>query len=525
MKFDLLIRNGYVLNGGPNGFDPEIADIAISDDRIIALGDLSGADADRVIDISGLFASPGFIDTHSHSEFTLLADGRAEGKISQGITTEVNGNCGLSAAPMYGQALDQREDELRGLDIRERWNTFDEYFAVLTRKGFALNFSSLVGHNSLRASVTGYSDRNATGSEMVKIIELLSSAINSGARGLSTGLVYPPGTFSDSHEIIEFARVTAAHGGIYATHMRDEGDKLLEAVDEVLNIASASGVHAHISHLKANGKENWQKLGPVLERIELAIKSGLSVTCDRYPYTASNTDLDAVLPSWVYEGGRDEELRKIKEERDRLIHDILKAYPEKYNWQDIRISSVCSERNKWMEGRSLSEVAGEQGKTSIDALLDLLVDEDLNVGAIFFSMSEDNLKSILGLSYCMVGTDSSARCFDGITATGRPHPRGFGAFPRVLGKYVRDDNILRLSEAIYKMTGLPAETFKLNGRGIIKEGCFADIVVFDPKIVKDTANYDNPFSSPEGIYHVIVNGIPVMLEGEFTGALPGRILR
>jgi len=525
LKFDLLIINGHVLKGGPNDFEPVIADIAVSGDRISGIGDFSGSDADMVIDISGLFASPGFIDTHSHSEFTLLADGRAEGKISQGITTEVNGNCGLSAAPMYGPALDQREDELRALDIRERWNTFDEYFEVLNRRGFALNFSSLVGHNSLRASVMGYSDRNPTESEVAKMVELLRAAINSGARGLSTGLIYPPGIFSDSHEIIKLASAAASQKGIYATHMRDEGDKLLEAVDEVLNIASLSGIHAHVSHLKTNGNANWHKIGQVLEKIEMAIKKGLSITCDRYPYIASSTDLDAVLPSWAFKGGRKEELRIIKEEKSGLIQDMLKAYPDESHWQEIMISSVRSGRNKWMEGSYLSEVADIKGKTPLDAMFDILLEEDLNVGAIFFSMNEDNLKSILGLSYCMVGTDSSARSFDGITATGKPHPRGFGSFPKILGKYVRDDRILGLGEAVYKMSGLPAEIFRLNGRGTIKEGYFADIVVFDPGKVNDTASYDNPFSRPEGIYHVIINGVPVMLEGKFTGALPGRILR
>lgn len=525
MKFDLLIRNGHVLTGNVNDFEPVVADIAVRGDRISCIGDLSGSDADKVIDICGLIASPGFIDTHSHSEFTLLADGRAEGKISQGITTEVNGNCGLSAAPMFGPALDQREDELRAMDIRERWNTFDEYYETLNSRGFALNFSSLVGHNSLRASVKGYSDSNPSESEIARMAELLSVAIGSGARGLSTGLIYTPGIYSDSHEIVKLAGAAAAQKGIYATHMRDEGDKLLEAVDEVLHIASLSGIHAHISHLKASGKANWHKTGEVIDRIDMAIKGGLSITCDRYPYIASSTDLDAVLPSWAFKGGRKEELRIIKEEKRELMQDMLKTYPDESHWKEIMISSVRSGRNKWMEGRNLSEVADVTGKTPLDTMFHLLVEEDLNVGAIFFSMNEDNLKSIMGLSYCMVGTDSSARSFDGMTANGKPHPRGFGSFPRVLGKYVRDDRVLGLGEAVYKMSGLPAEIFRLNGRGSIKEGCYADIVVFDPGKVNDTASYDHPFSRPEGIYHVIINGIPVMLEGKFTGALPGRILR
>jgi N-acyl-D-amino-acid deacylase len=525
VPYDLLIRNGYILNGDPSGGSPVKADIGIRDDHVLAIGDLADTGAEKVLDIHGLYASPGFIDAHAHSEFTLLADGRAAGKISQGITTEVNGNCGLSAAPLSGPALERREDELRELDIRERWNSFDEYFTLLTRRGMALNFSTLVGHNSLRASVAGYSDRNLTAEEKGKVTRLLLDAMRSGARGLSSGLIYPPGVFTETSEIIELAGAAALHGGIYTTHMRSEDDALLEAVDEVLAVSAGAGVRAHISHLKTSGRQNWSKLGQVLQRIEEARMSGLSVTCDRYPYTASGTDLDALLPSWAVEGGKNEEMRKIKEEKAGLIRDILGAYPDRSCWDAVRISSLGSERNKWMEGKSLSEIATRRGEKAVETILNILLEEELRVGAVFFTMSDENLQAILRLPYCVIGSDSASRSFDGVTAVGIPHPRGFGSFPRVLGHFVREKSVLSLGEAVYKMTKLPARIFGLERRGVIEEGCYADIVVFDPDAVRDTADYDSPYGKPEGIHHVFVNGTAVMLDGKLTGALPGRVLR
>jgi N-acyl-D-amino-acid deacylase len=525
LGINFLFKNGIVFQNGDDKAAFQRADIAIEGDRIKAVGNLSDADADTAIDIEGLYVSPGFIDTHAHSEFSLLADGRAEGKISQGITTEINGNCGLSAAPLYGQALERREDELNALGIKERWHTFDEYFDILSRRGIALNFATLAGHNNLRASVTGYSDKHPSKADMSKMTALLKDAIASGAKGLSTGLIYPPGCYSGRAEIIELAKTASNRNGIYSTHMRDEGDKLLDALDEVLDIAQEAKIHAHISHLKTSGEKNWNKLKEVYERIEKAQKSGISVTCDRYPYTASSTDLDAVLPSWVYEGGHKEELRRIKNEQERLKNEISVSFPEAYSWEKVRISSINSDRNKWMEGRSLLDISRSLEKTPTDALFHILIEEDLNVGAIFFFMSDENLKSILQRPYTMIGSDSTARSFNGITAAGKPHPRGFGSFPRVLSKFVREENVLTLSEALYKMTVLPAKTFGIKERGSIKEGYFADIVVFDPDKVADFADFDDPFKKSDGIYHVFVNGTPVMLDGGLTGAMPGRILR
>lgn len=528
MGIDYLLKDGYVVDGSGKGAGPERADIAFENDRIKAVGDLADVRADKTISIKGLVACPGFIDTHSHSEFTLLADGRAEGKICQGITTEINGNCGMSAAPLYGPALEQREKDLADLDIKDRWNTFEEYFALLEKKGFSVNFATLAGHGNLRASAAGYSDRQISDAETGRINALLKDAMDAGARGISTGLIYPPGVFSQTDELISLARETAKHKGIYATHMRSEGDRLVESVEEVIRIADGSGIHAHISHMKASGEKNWNKLNEVFEKIDSAHERGLSLTCDRYPYIAASTDLDAVLPSWAFEGGRKKEIERLKTEQERLAADIIKEHPEASSssfWDTIIVSSVHMDRNKWMEGESISAISGKMNKPPMKCLFNLLIEEDLAVGAIFFSMNEENLRSVLRRTYTVIGTDSSARSFEGITAQGRPHPRGFGSFPRVLGMYVREHKVLTLSEAVYKMTGQAASIFSLEGRGVIREGNFADITVFDPDRVNDTADYKDPFRRPEGIHHVFVNGTPVVLDGEVTGALPGRVLK
>jgi N-acyl-D-amino-acid deacylase len=524
MGIDYLIKDGFIIDGTSADTSPKIADIAIEGDRIKAVGDLSGIDARETISIKGLCASPGFIDTHSHSDFTLLADGKAEGKICQGITTEINGNCGLSAAPLYGQALEQRESDLTALDIKERWNTFEEYFTLLKKRGIAVNFTTLVGHGNLRASVAGYSDRPLSREHHTKIRVLLRDAMKSGAKGLSTGLIYPPGIYSSTSEIIELARVTAENNGIYTTHMRSEGDRLLEAVNEVITVVNESGIRAHISHLKTNGEKNWKKLRRVFEQIEHENMKGFNVTCDRYPYIASSTELDTLLPAWAFEGGHKNELQRLRKEQPRLKNDILKRHPDKSFWKTVMVSSVTSEKNRWMEGKTLFEISIPLKKSPLQCMFDILIEDDLKTGAIFFSMNEENLRSILKRPYTMIGSDSSARSFDGVTSNEKPHPRAFGCFPRVLGKYVREHNILALNEAIYKMTGLPAKTFGLKGRGSIKEGYFADITIFDPRKINDMAEYNNPFIRPRGIRHVFVNGTPVLHEGELTGELPGKIV-
>ena len=523
MKVDFLLRGGYIIDG-KSPFSGYIRqDLAILRERIASIGNLDDVEAKNIIDINGLYVSPGFIDTHAHSEFTLLADGRAEAKISQGVTTEIIGNCGLSAAPLYGDALIQKEEELEELGIKERWSTFREYFHLLLTKGISINIATLVGHNNLRASVAGYSNRPLSSGEKERMFELLHDAMENGAKGLSTGLIYPPGIFSDTQEIIDLARETASLGGIYTSHMRSEGDELIESIEEAITIAREADIHTHISHLKTYGRKNWSKLNQVIELFNRSLQEGLKISCDRYPYTASSTDLDSILPSWVFEGGHRAELINIQTRKDEL-NRYLRENIQENDWKDILISSVKSHRNRWMEGKSIAEICDVLGMAPADFVLDLLLEEDLMVGAIFFHMSEKNLREILRLPYLTIGSDSSARSFDGITARGKPHPRCTGTFPRFLGRYVREQGLISLSEAIYRITGLAAKIFKINQRGVISTGYYADLVVFDPSTIIDRSTYDEPFIKPDGIYHVFVNGRPVMINGRITKEKPGRIV-
>lgn len=518
---DFLIKNGLVVDGC--GSDPELINVGISGNTIVYIGSDEPSSAE-VVDASGLIVSPGFIDTHTHSEFTLLADGRAEGRLSQGVTTEINGNCGLSAAPLFGEAFERRETDLKELDITERWHTFDEYFCLLRRNGIAVNFATLCGHGNIRGSVAGYRNDVPVKAQMTEMKRLAFEALKAGAKGLSTGLIYPPGVFSATEEIIELSKVVSGYGGLYASHMRSEGDELIESIEEAIKIGKEAGTAVHISHLKTAGERNWHKINSAIDAIETARNSGLRLTCDRYPYIASSTDLDTVLPSWVHEGGYDDELSRLKDSviREKIKNEIGEKN-EKY-WMSICVSSTVNAKNEWMEGKNMWDIALKMKLTPFDALTEILIDERVRTGAIFFSMSEDNLKRFLSLPYAMIGSDSSVRNFSGVTCRGKPHPRGFGSFPRVIGKYVREEGLLGLGEAIRKMTSLPALTFGLKQRGLIREGFFADITVFDYQKIIDKATFIEPFQRPDGIVHVFVNGVQAVKYSEFTGESAGRVL-
>lgn len=523
---DILIRNGKIYDG--RGGEPFVGDIGVTDDRIVAVsrrqGELGGG-AERTIEAGGLSVAPGFIDSHAHSEFTLLADGRAEGKIFQGVTTEISGNCGLSAAPLYGEAREHREKDLKELGIEARWSTLAEYLHLLESEGFALNFATLAGHGNIRASVMGYSDRSPDSSETERMKALLRDAVQEGALGLSTGLIYPPGVYAETEEIIGLARCIRER--IYTSHMRSESDGLIEAIKETIRIGKESGIAVHISHIKTGGKSNWPRIDGAIAEMEEARSGGIRLTCDRYPYTAASTDLDALLPSWTYEGGAEEELKRLRgsETRDKIRNEILSRHSDNDYWGGIIISSLNSEKNKWMEGKDLASISQGLGRNPVDFLLDILAEEKLRIGAIFHTMNEENLVRFLKMPYLMIGSDSSARSYDGPTQKGKPHPRGFGTFPRFLGRYARDIGLMRIAEAVHKATMLPADTFGLKGRGRIAEGLYADIVVFDEERVVDTATFDDPYRKPEGIYYVLVNGSPAVWEGSFTGIMAGRVLR
>lgn len=517
-KIELLLKGGRVFDG--TGAPPKQVDIGISGDAIVYLGE-GPVQAEKAMDLNGLDVSPGFIDCHGHSEFSLLSDPRALGKLLQGVTTEINGNCGLSAGPLRGAARERREEDLREFGIPERWETLEEYLSILETREPGLNFATLAGHGSIRGSVMGYSDREPTAKDMEEMKRLQRETLEAGAIGLSSGLIYPPGIYSSTDELVELAR----YGGsilnrfIYATHMRSESDRLLEAIEETLRVGEGAAVAVHISHIKTSGRENWHKAAAAISLMDEAIAGGMKVTCDRYPYTASSTDLDAVLPRWAFEGGAEEEMRRL---RDPDARERIKAeLPEdEETWEGVVVSSVPGESGKWLEGLSIKEISFRQGKECRDALLDVLAEEGVRTGAIFHGMSEENLWKFLSLPYAMVASDSSARSPDGSTAFGKPHPRGFGTFPRFLKNYPGG-----LSRAIHKATLLPASTFGLKGRGMVREGCRADIVVFDSARLADRATYEDPFLLPEGIVHVFVNGIAAVRDGEPTGRRPGRVLR
>jgi len=521
---DILIKDGLIFDG--TGTAPFVSDIAISGDRIQSVGTVQESNAEQVIPAKGLAVVPGFIDTHAHSDFTLIADPRAEGKLLQGVTTEINGNCGMSAAPLYGKALERREDDLNELGIRERWNTVSEYRSLIERQGTAINIAMLAGHGNIRGAVVGYENKEASQEELLQMKKLLDESIREGAMGLSTGLIYPPGIYAATEELIELCRVLEPYGIIYTSHMRSEGAMLLEAIREVITIGQKAGVKVHISHIKTAGEQNWHKVDRAISLIMDARDNNLQITCDRYPYTASSTDLDSLLPSWAFEGGNDEELRRLmhKETCARLHKELLDQPQGKGYWERVIVSSVASEQNKWMEGKTIAEISRSLPADEIETVFHILVEERLRVGAIFMSMHEDNLIKFLSLPFCAIGSDSSARCFDGPTRRGRPHPRTYGTFPRFLGTYVRDAAVMPLAEAVRRATSLPAEIFGLNGRGRIREGMFADITVFDPARISDRATFDDPFQRPVGIPYVLVNGTPAVWEGRQTGRFSGRML-
>jgi len=518
--FDLLIKNGLVVDG--RGGEGEILDLAISGERIAGKGNLTFAMAREVIDAAGKVVSPGFIDMHGHSDFKLLIDRQAKSKVRQGVTTEVGGNCGLSGAPLSGRMRKHLQKAYRNYNLRLDWSTFREYLERL-EEGLGINFVPLLGQNNIRASLMGGASRPADAGEIKEMKRMVASAMEEGAFGLSSGLIYPPGCFVSQEELIELCEVAGREGGLYATHIRGEGEHLLEAVEEAITIARRSRAGLHISHLKAAGESNWPKLRKVIRRIEKAGEEGLDVTADRYPYIASATDLDTILPLWVQEGGRRKELERLgdTEIRKKISREIEKFYPSPDKWHRIMLSSVS--RNKQLEGKRMDEIVLQRNKPPFEVLFDLLLEEETEIGAIFFSMSESNLHEVLTQPFSMLGSDSSL--YLGNPRDGRPHPRALGTFPRFLKKFVREDKILKLGEAVAKMTSRPARRLGLKGRGEIRKGYYADLVIFDLSTIADRATYEDPFSSPVGIDYTIVNGEIVCERGKCVDKLPGKVLR
>jgi N-acyl-D-amino-acid deacylase len=524
--FDLIIRGGYVLDGA--GGEMFEADIGISGDYIKEIGQILSVRGKSVIEAKDLVVCPGFIDAHDHTDVELLVNPKAESSIRQGITTLVSGNCGSSPFPVAEETYEEFKENLKelfGLDLT--WRDISGFFSRLEEKGIALNYSTLVGQGEIRGAAMGFNDRPPSQDELEKMKKMVAENIEYGAVGLSTGLEYAPGSYAKAEEIIELCKVVVQNNGVYATHMRDEGDELLESLDETIDVAGKTGVSVEISHFKIAYPRNWHKIDAALAKIEEAKKNGISIFCDRYPYIAGSTGLSFYFPLWAREGTTDEFLARLEDPalETRLRAHLAEQEKKLGSWDKVVISSVVSEKNRVFEGKSVLEGAKVTGKSPYDFMKDLLIEERSRVGMVIFIMKEENLKRILAHPLVCVGTDGSAIAPYGLLHRGKPHPRHYGTFPRVLGKYVREERIVPMPEMLKKITSIPAQKFGFEKRGTLKSGYFADIVIFDPDKVIDKATWTDPHQYPEGIEYVLVNGKVVIKEGEHTGDLPGKILR
>lgn len=524
--YDILIKNGKVIDG--SGTPWFYGDIAVSGGKIVKISRPIRETAWRIIDVRGNIVCPGFIDIHSHSDLALLVNPLAESKVRQGVTLEVGGNCGHSPAPVTNRWEEDLKRELKiNYGLKLQWRGFGEFLDIIQTRGISVNYASLVGHEAVRKCVLGYRNTRPSAEDLHKMGDMVSNAMKQGAFGISTGLIYPPGSYADTDEIVFLAGIAGNCGGYYATHMRDEGDHLLEAVKEAVLIGERAGIPVQISHHKAVGKPNWGKVKDSLALMEEARERGIDVTCDQYPYTAASTNLSSIIPDRFHDGGSGELIRKLKDPqiRKELKKEITREQLNKGGWAVIFISSVGCSKNKWLEGKNLEEIGKALSKDPCDAALDLIIEEKDRVEMIRFGMDEGDVRCVMKHRLTMIGSDGSARANYGVLGTGKPHPRSYGTFARVLGRYVREEKVLTLEEAVKKMTGLPAWRLGIKDRGLLKEGNWADITVFDPGKIEDTATYFEPHRYARGILYVIVNGRLVIDEGEHTGELSGMVLR
>jgi len=528
--FDIVLQNCVVIDGtGRRRFK---ADIGIQGKRIARIGRLRNEPADRRLDLKGLAVAPGFIDMHSHSDLSLLVNPRAESKVRQGVTTEVIGNCGASAAPLTGLVRDDIRNtwpEVRDGGLRLNWSTMCEYLERIRRAGIALNIVPLVGHGNIRACVMGFERRAPRKAEMSRMIQILRESLDEGAAGMSSGLIYPPGCYSETPELVQLTKVVAKHGGIYTSHIRNEGERLLEAVAEAIEIGRRAGVSVEISHHKATGQANWGMVKHSLRKIREARSGGINVACDVYPYTAGSFGLSSMLPTWAYEGGVKALVKRLKKaETRRQIEEEMEHERSQgegalaaAGWDQTMIAR-CRSHPRY-EGRMVERIASEMRKDLYELVFNLLQLEP-SISVVRFMMDEKDVRHVMSRPYTMVGSDSSAAAPYGPLGRGKPHPRGYGTFPRVLARYVREERALTLEKAVMKMSRLPAAKLGLRKRGRIAPGMYADLVVFNPSTVIDRATYQQPHRYPTGIEYVIVNGVIVIARGRHSGLLPGEAL-
>lgn len=530
---DLLIRGGTVYDG--SGRSPVVGDVAIRGDRIAAVGDVGRVKALHEIDADGLAVAPGFINMMSWSSESLIEDGRSQSDIRQGVTLEVMGE-GWSMGPLTAEMKAELERWGAGNPLIEYdvgWTTLGQYLGWLERRGVSPNVASFVGASTVRIHAMGHDARPATEEELGRMRDLVREAMAEGALGVASALIYPPATSSTRGELVALAAVAAEHDGMYASHIRSEGAMLIQAIDELLEIARLANVRAEIYHLKASGESNWPKMDRAITMVEAARENGHEVTADVYPYAYSGTGLGACIPPWAHEGGFDALLDRLRDPhtRARVLEGMRSSSG---GWENpfletepdaIVVAGFRQDALRDLTGMTLAQVASRRGTTPEEAVVDLLVEDDNDVGALYFAMSEDNVRKVLSLPWVSFCSDEESQAPEGIFLKADPHPRAYGAFARILGTYVRDERILALEEAIRRMTSLPAENLRLDGRGRLREGAYADVVVFDPTEVRDHATPQTPHRYSTGVSHVLVNGTPVISEGEHTGATPGRFVR
>lgn len=522
---DILIRGGTLYDG--TGGEPRVADLGIAAEKIVSIKPASDEEARIEIDASGMAVSPGFINILSHSPVSILYDPRSLGELTQGVTTEIFGE-GSSMGPLTPALVKELEHSYSEFNLEVTWTRLAEFLHHLERRGTSQNVASFIGTGTLRAQGVGYDDRPATAAELDHMAGLVAEEMADGALGLASALIYPPGSYAPTEELIALCRVAAGYEGKYISHIRNEGSRLATAVEEMLTICAEGGLPGEIFHLKAAGKRNWGSMDAVLERIERARAAGQQITADVYPYTASSTGLTSVIPERFHQGGSEALYNRLSDPglRAEIRAELLQEerFGDVTGAKDVVILKLREERLRIYQGHDLAEVAAMRGSDPIETVMDLIAEDRSRVGTAFFSMSEDNLRSELLRPWVGVGSDGTSMAPEGVFLNAPTHPRAYGTFARLLGHYVRELGLLSLADAIHRITGLPAQTLGLDGRGLLREGHFADVAVFDPEVIIDTATFANPHQLAVGVSHVIVNGVLSLCDGALTGALGGRAL-
>jgi dihydroorotase/N-acyl-D-amino-acid deacylase len=528
--FDLVITNGHIIDG--TGSPWYSGDVGIREGKVAAIGNLAAAPRKRTIDAAGKIVAPGFIDMLGQSELSILVEPRLPSKIYQGITTEITGEGG-SIAPLNDAIIQADRPGYEHYHITPDWRTFRQYFARLEKQGMGINLASYVGATQVRRIVLGDDDKQPSPEQLAQMKALVREAMKDGAVGVSTALEYPPAPYAKTDELIALAAEGGKLGGIYSTHMRNEGDAVLEAIDEALRIGREAHVPVEIWHIKVAGKNNWGRMPEVVAKINAARAAGADITADTYAYTAWFNDFSAFVPPWAHDGGTSKLIERLKDPatRERIRKDMLTPSKDWDNeWQEIpdpdaiMIGVVQNPKMLPLEGKRLSEIAKLWKKDPIDALFDFLI-EDPYAGVAVFGMSQPDVTLALEQPWVAIDNDSSGTSPEGILGQEHPHPRAYGTFPRILRKYVREEKVLTLEDALRKMSALPAQRLRLTDRGVLKAGMWADVVIFDPATVRDLATFDSPNQLSEGMEYVLVNGVPVIDQGKMTGALPGKVLR